>query len=61
MEGAFILRETGGPADQFWGEYMGKVKCRCLNCGWVQWVEDGDTEDCQRCGMAINSKEDVEE
>ena len=38
-----------------------KTKCNCINCGWVQTIEEGETEDCQKCGFAINSNEDKED
>ena len=38
---------------------MPKVKCECINCGHVQWLDDGCIEDCVQCGFYINADEDV--
>ena len=38
-----------------------KVKCVCINCNWYQYIEEGNIEDCDKCGWAINSDEDKED
>ncbi len=37
-----------------------KIKCRCLNCGYSQWIDEDDIEDCENCGTFINPEEDGE-
>lgn len=35
-----------------------KVKCECINCGHIQYVEKGEIVDCEMCGKFVNSNED---
>jgi ribosomal protein S27E len=37
---------------------MKKVKCQCLSCNHIQFVEEGMTVSCDGCGVDINSNED---
>jgi len=37
---------------------MKKVKCQCLSCNHIQFIEEGMTVSCDGCGVDINANED---